>query len=61
MVVAERPDVNNAVKLMKAGAFDVLVTPVEPLRLVQSTDGALAQFDIFTSVGSNHYGAPFDF
>ncbi|MEK7671316.1 MAG: sigma-54 dependent transcriptional regulator, partial [Bacteroidota bacterium] len=44
IVVSERPDVNNAVKLMKAGAFDVLVTPVEPHRLVQSTEDALAQF-----------------
>jgi DNA-binding NtrC family response regulator len=29
---------------MKAGAFDVLVTPVEVGRLLQSTDDALAQF-----------------
>ncbi len=44
IVVSERPDVNNAVKLMKAGAFDVLVTPIEPGRLVQSTEDALAEF-----------------
>jgi DNA-binding NtrC family response regulator len=44
IVVSERPDVNNAVKLMKAGAFDVLVTPVEPHRLVQSAEDALVQF-----------------
>jgi DNA-binding NtrC family response regulator len=44
IVVSERPDVNNAVKLMKAGAFDVLVTPLEPHRLVQSTEDALTQF-----------------
>lgn len=44
IIVSERPDVNNAVKLMKAGAFDVLVTPIEPHRLAQSTEDALAQF-----------------
>ncbi len=44
IVVSERPDVNNAVKLMKAGAFDVLVTPIEPSRLVQSTEDALTEF-----------------
>lgn len=44
IVVSERPDVNNAVKLMKAGAFDVLVTPLEPHRLLQSTEDALTQF-----------------
>lgn len=44
IVVSDRPDVNNAVKLMKAGAFDVLVTPIEPARLVQSAEDALAEF-----------------
>lgn len=44
IVVANRPDVNNAVLLMKAGAFDVLVTPVEPARLLQSTNDAITQF-----------------
>lgn len=29
---------------MKAGAFDVLVTPIEPGRLVQSAEDALAEF-----------------
>lgn len=44
IVLSERSDVNSAVKLMKAGAFDVLVTPLDPLRLVQSTEDALAEF-----------------
>ncbi len=44
IVVFERPDVDNAVKLMKGGAFDVLVTPIEPARLVQSTEDALTEF-----------------
>jgi DNA-binding NtrC family response regulator len=44
IVLTERPDVNNAVKLMKSGAFDVLVAPIDPPRLVQSTEDALAQF-----------------
>ncbi len=44
IVISDRADVNNAVRLMKAGAFDVLVPPVEPHRLVQSADDALAQF-----------------
>ena len=44
IVISEGADVNNAVRLMKAGAFDVLVTPIEPARLLQSTDEALTQF-----------------
>ncbi len=44
IVISDRADVSSAVKMMKAGAFDVLVTPIEPQRLLQSTDDALAQF-----------------
>jgi DNA-binding NtrC family response regulator len=44
VVISNRPDVNTAVKLMKAGAFDVLVAPIEPHRLIQSTEDALTQF-----------------
>jgi DNA-binding NtrC family response regulator len=44
IVISERSDVNTAVSLMKAGAYDVLVTPVEPIRLLQSADDALAKY-----------------
>jgi DNA-binding NtrC family response regulator len=44
IVISDRADVSSAVQLMKAGAFDVLVSPVEPHRLEQSVSEALAQF-----------------
>lgn len=44
IVISDRADVSSAVQLMKAGAFDVLVSPVEPHRLEQSTNEALAHF-----------------
>ncbi len=44
IVISDRPDVSNAVKLMKAGAFDVLVPPIEPVRLAQSAEDAVTQF-----------------
>ncbi|MER3523543.1 MAG: transcriptional regulator [Ignavibacteria bacterium] len=44
IVVAQRANVDEAVRLMKAGAFDVLVSPVESHRLVQSTEEALARY-----------------
>ncbi len=44
IVVTDRPDVNEAVRLMKGGAFDVLVAPVDLHRLVQSTEEALARY-----------------
>lgn len=44
IVVAQRANVDEAVRLMKAGAFDVLVSPVEPHRLIQSTEEALARY-----------------
>ncbi|MBI5471799.1 MAG: sigma-54-dependent Fis family transcriptional regulator [Ignavibacteriae bacterium] len=44
IVISDRPDVSNAVRLMKAGAFDVLVPPIEPMRLVQSAEDAITQF-----------------
>ncbi len=44
IVVADRADVNEAVRFMKGGAFDVLVAPVDLHRLVQSTEEALALY-----------------
>jgi DNA-binding NtrC family response regulator len=44
IVVTERADVNEAVRLMKNGAFDVLVSPIDLHRLVQSTEEALARY-----------------
>ncbi len=44
IVVTDRPDVNEAVRLMKSGAFDVLVSPLDVHRLVQSAEEALARY-----------------
>ena len=44
IVVSDHADVSTAVGLMKAGAFDVLVEPIESHRLEQSAGDALAQF-----------------
>lgn len=44
VIITGRPDVNLAVRLMKAGVFDVLVAPVETHRLVQAIEEALARY-----------------
>lgn len=44
IVVTDRADVSQAVRLMKAGVFDVLVAPVDTHRLLQSTEEALARY-----------------
>lgn len=44
IVITDRADVNEAVRLMKGGAFDVLVSPVDLHRLVQSAEEALARY-----------------
>jgi DNA-binding NtrC family response regulator len=44
IVISDRPDVANAVRLMKAGAFDVLVPPFDVNRFMQSANGAFDQF-----------------
>jgi len=45
VVIADREDVAGAVRLMRYGAFDVLVEPVEPGRLVKTLNGALAAWE----------------
>ncbi len=45
IIISDREDVAGAVRMMRAGAYDVLVQPVDPGRLLKSIRGALDQWE----------------
>ncbi|MFN0157107.1 MAG: sigma-54-dependent transcriptional regulator [Bacteroidota bacterium] len=45
IVVSDREDVSSAVRMMKSGAYDVLVQPLDAGRLLKSIHGALQQWE----------------